>query len=174
METGPALTSTSGGDTDLSRVGVTGHQRLPGAAAEFVAYRLSQLLSEPRNTQVVCSLAAGTDQLVAEWVVAKGGSLHVIVPCIGYETTFERIEDRDRYETLLHLADRVDILAHDQPSERAYWDAGKNVVNHADWVFAVWDGAPARGLGGTADVVKYCRDQGKRCQVVWPAGVRRD
>jgi hypothetical protein len=39
---------------------------------------------------------------------------------------------------------------------------------------AVWDGLPARGYGGTADVVAYARQHGKPVHVIWPAGARRD
>ena len=39
---------------------------------------------------------------------------------------------------------------------------------------AVWDGQPARGLGGTADVVAYARQRGVPMEVIWPQGATRD
>jgi len=39
--------------------------------------------------------------------------------------------------------------------------ASRLMVDAADELFAVWDGQPARGHGGTADVVAYARERGK-------------
>jgi hypothetical protein len=44
----------------------------------------------------------------------------------------------------------------------------------ADELLAVWDGQPARGYGGTADVVEAARYKGIPVTVVWPAGAKRD
>jgi hypothetical protein len=42
-----------------------------------------------------------------------------------------------------------------QPTrELAYLAAGVRVVELADVLFAVWDGKPARGTGGTAEIVE--------------------
>ncbi len=41
-------------------------------------------------------------------------------------------------------------------------------------LFAVWDGQPARGYGGTADVVTRARDRGRPVRVIWPDGATRD
>ena len=48
------------------------------------------------------------------------------------------------------------------------------MVEHADVLIAVWDGRPARGMGGTADAVAYARQRG--VPVLWvhaarPAGL---
>jgi hypothetical protein len=39
-------------------------------------------------------------------------------------------------------------------------EGGKVVVDRAEVLIAVWDGLPARGLGGTADVVAYAGSAG--------------
>jgi len=44
-------------------------------------------------------------------------------------------------------------------------EAGESIVNEADVLVAVWDGKPAAGLGGTADVVTYARNLGK--PLIW-------
>jgi len=67
----------------------------------------------------------------------------------------------------------VDTLAFREPSEEAFFAAGKAVVDACDWLIAVWDGEPARGLGGSADVVAYARNQGRRVDVIWPEGLFR-
>jgi polyphosphate kinase 2 (PPK2 family) len=58
--------------------------------------------------------------------------------------------------------------------EDAYLAAGRWIVDHADRLVAVWDGRPARGRGGTAEVVAYARHRGVPVTVLWRAGVLRD
>ncbi len=48
------------------------------------------------------------------------------------------------------------------------------MIDTADELYAVWDGEPARGYGGTADVVAYARERGKPVSVIWPDGAYRD
>jgi hypothetical protein len=48
------------------------------------------------------------------------------------------------------------------------------MVDHADELYAVWDGQPARGYGGTADVVAYARQRSIPVRVIWPDGAERD
>jgi hypothetical protein len=64
-------------------------------------------------------------------------------------------------------------LSFDEPTEEAFWSAGRYVVDHADQVLAVWDGQQAGGLGGTADVVAYARAKRKPVTRIWPAGAER-
>jgi hypothetical protein len=52
-------------------------------------------------------------------------------------------------------------------------DASRHMLADADVLLAVWDGQPARGYGGTADVVNAARDQGIPVTIVWPAGAMR-
>ncbi|MFF4619567.1 hypothetical protein [Nonomuraea jabiensis] len=49
-----------------------------------------------------------------------------------------------------------------------------SILEDADLLFAVWDGQPARGYGGTADVVAEARRRGVPVRVIWPEGARRD
>jgi len=53
-------------------------------------------------------------------------------------------------------------LPYPGPSEEAFFAAGREIVEHCDLLFAVWDGAPARGLGGTADIVAFAMDRGRK------------
>jgi hypothetical protein len=53
-------------------------------------------------------------------------------------------------------------------------DASLRMLEQADELVTVWDGQPARGHGGTADVVAAARDRGIPVPVVWPEGVRRE
>lgn len=157
----------------MTVIGATGHQELPTEAIPFLAEKVREVVrscAPPRR--LFTSLAAGADQLVARTVLQEGGRLHAVVPSVGYEATLDG-DDRHSYEELLAKADGVTRLDFQQPSEQAYWAAGKEVVDRCEVLVAIWDGRPARGLGGTADVVKYARGHGKDVRVIWPSGVAR-
>ena len=157
----------------MTVIGATGHQHIPNDAASDVAAGIRAVLRRHQGDVVgVCSLAAGADQLFAQAVLAAGGALHVIVPCKRYEETFRPV-DRGRYARLLDAADRVETLDHPVPSEEAFLDAGHRVTDLCEVLVAVWDGQPARGKGGTADVVRYAQTSGREIVIVWPPGVTR-
>lgn len=156
-----------------TRLGVTGHQVLPAVALGSVLDGLRQAIGQAGPGMIgVSSLAAGADQLFAGEVIAAGGSLHVVLPCQRYEATLHGA-DRDRYRELLELAQVVERLPFDEPTEAAFYAAGRRVVDLCDQLLAVWDGQPARGFGGTADVVAYAHQRGCDVRIIWPAGVRR-
>jgi hypothetical protein len=154
-------------------LGATGHQRLPPTALAEITRRLRRELTRFPELSGICSLAAGADQLFAKLVLDAGGQLRVIVPSTEYEATFTRQQDKVTYHELLNRASAVEQLEFDQPSEAAFYAAGQRVVDCCQRLIAIWDGQPARGFGGTADVVNYARGRGKAVVVIWPAGVKR-
>lgn len=48
------------------------------------------------------------------------------------------------------------------------------LVALVDELLAVWDGQPARGFGGTADVVRYAQRHGTPVRRLWPKNATRD
>jgi hypothetical protein len=157
----------------LTIIGATGHQQLP---AEAMSFLIDHVQATVRSCQpplcVLTALAAGADQLVARAVLREGGSLYAIVPAAGYESTLDG-DDLHSYEELLMQAAEITRLEFGEPSEQAYWAAGKEIVNRCDLLIAIWDGQRARGLGGTGDVVDYARSTGKDVRVIWPSGAVR-
>ncbi|MEN5219568.1 hypothetical protein [Stenotrophomonas sp. TWI602] len=154
------------------KIGFSGHQDLPTEAAILLKQRLQTLFYDAKAIVGVCALAEGGDHLFARAVLERSGELEVVVPCQGYETTFDE-ESRLEYERLLRQATKMTTLDFSSPSEAAYMAAGKYIVEHCDVLVAAWDGRSARGLGGTADVVKYAEHVGVRVIVIWPEGVER-
>jgi hypothetical protein len=53
-------------------------------------------------------------------------------------------------------------------------EASSVMLARANRLFAVWDGQPARGYGGTADVVAEACRRGVPVTVIWPEGASRD
>jgi hypothetical protein len=157
-------------------VGMTGHQGLPTPTAELVTAALRETLrADALNLVGVTMLGPGADQLFARVVLALGGTLHVVQPTTGmqYRDGFEDEAARRGYDELYGQASHVEALEHTESIEQAHMDAGKVVVDRSSVLVAVWDGRPARGLGGTADVVAYARQRGVPVEVIWPEGATR-
>jgi hypothetical protein len=82
-------------------------------------------------------------------------------------------DDNDEFKRLLAAADSVTelpiLLGLDvrNEAERAqqYHALGTFLIRQVDVLVAVWDGAPARGPGGTASVVTHALDEGR--PVIW-------
>ncbi|APS18551.1 hypothetical protein TK78_05990 [Streptomyces sp. Tue 6075] len=157
----------------MTRIGITGHQGLPAEAVPYVTQRVRGILTKtaPPLIGYGC-LAEGADQLFAHELLDAGGELHVVIPAEGYDGTFSDT-DKGTYFALLYKATSVTRLPFEAPSEKAYDAAGQWVTKHCETLIAVWDGQPARGLGGTADAVAHARKLGRTVQVVWPDGVHR-
>jgi hypothetical protein len=106
-------------------------------------------------------------------VLDLGGSLHVYVPAAKYR---EGLPDGHHavYDSLIAQADEVTHLDHVESDSDAHMDASLRMIGEADALVAVWDGKPARGYGGTADVVEAARERGLPVTVIWPDGAERD
>lgn len=153
-------------------VGLSGHQMMPEAAYHYASTAIDKYLSQHSGVTGICSLAAGSDQLFATKIIDSGNSLVVVIPCKGYEATFDE-EGLAKYNALLSKAARIETLEFDSPSEEAFFAAGKRVTELSDELIAVWDGKKAKGLGGTADIVEYARSLNKQVLVFWPEGLSR-
>jgi hypothetical protein len=157
----------------LTAIGLTGHQGLTPDTERLVSDVIIQQLDGIRDLVGITSLAQGADQLFAEHVLAAGGSLVVILPAADYTHTFPVGAPRRHFEQLFSRAAEVVRLPFSTSSEEAYWAAGREVVDRCDKLLAVWNGKPAGGLGGTADVVAYAREHNRPTIVIWPPGARR-
>jgi len=124
------------------------------------------------------SLAEGSDRIAAQAALAKNMPLDVVLPCprARYEETFDDDASRQEFAGLLDKA-RATLtlqLAADVNTEqslgRAYELAGLTVLAQSDILIAVWDGQPARGRGGTAEIVDEAARLGTPIVVIDPNG----
>ena len=144
------------------KLGITGHQELTDPRDwDWVKVKMDELLGTlPRPIVGVTCLAVGADSLFARLVLQHSGLIEAVIPLPGYELTFQG-NDRDDYRWLIGRASKVTTLPRQSTDKESYFEAGKSVVDVADLVIAVWDGKPAKGLGGTGDIVEYARHQQK-------------
>jgi hypothetical protein len=146
-------------------IGITGHQRLDNDSIwAWVEEAMRKELSQYSTSLLgVSSLAMGADQLFARIVLELGGAVHAIIPYAGIERSFSSSEDLQRYRTLVADA-TIETLDTPGSDQDAYLAAGFRVVDLSSLLIAVWDGLPAKGKGGTADVVDYASS--KRIPIV--------
>lgn len=158
----------------MIKIGVTGHQNIPFTARIYIEREILTFLKDHEEKFIgISSLAVGADQLYAENVVDAKGKLHAVVPCKNYESTFNSQADLMNYLKLLMIADVVEELEFLQPTEEAFLQAGKRIVDLSDILIAVWDGKQAKGKGGTADIVQYAQKLNKKVEVFWPDEILR-
>jgi len=158
----------------VTRIGVTGHRQIPTAALAAVRSGMAAELCRGTAVEALSSLAAGADQLFADIALDCGVPLTAVIPGMDYEAHLGSDEVRTAYHRLLKSCTARMDLPLEPTHEEAYYAAGRWIVDHTDRLVAVWDGHPARGLGGTADVVAYARRTGVPVTVLWSPGVRRN
>ncbi|ULR52131.1 hypothetical protein [Streptomyces deccanensis] len=159
-------------------IAVTGHLDLSEGAVPLVRGALDGLLRgcvEEGGTLVgVSCIAKGADTIFAEAVLGLGGRLVVVVPSRDYRRGTVEPEHGASYDRLLAAAEEVVALPHETADREAYEAANAVLIERADRLVAVWDGAPPTGKGGgTADAVLAARAAGIPVDVVWPEGAAR-
>jgi len=145
-------------------IGITGHRHLDDPSAwDWVRHEIRALLTPmPRPLVGMTALAIGADQVFAEVVLKLQGKIEVVIPFVGYEKTFKNEVDLLKYRRLRSVASRIETLENSVSEEESYLLAGKKIVDCCDLLIAVWNGQPAHGLGGTADIVTYAILTGKQ------------
>ena len=146
-------------------VGFTGHRQLAdaGGAARAITAALEALRHEvPGEWIGLSSIATGSDQLFVQQLLNLRMSWHAILPLpqAEFQKDFSPSEWVD-VEQWLGRAEHLRTINVNGSREDAYLDCGLETVDGADVLIALWDGEPAHGKGGTADVVEYARSIGK-------------
>jgi hypothetical protein len=144
---------------------VTGHRSLPEDTSPLE--KAIEDILEARKFDVVWSmLAEGADRLVAKVALQRGIAIAAVLPFDDYEVDFEGAS-RQEFEAQLKLCREVVRLSRSR-SPNGYLDAGKEIVDRAGVLIAVWDGTKAEGAGGTAQIVSYAHKKGREVMRVDP------
>lgn len=156
------------------RIALSGHRGLSARTERLVDKAIREALSGcgPAVTGMSC-LADGADQIFAQAVLDAGGQIEVVIPAERYRQGLPP-EAHAEYDRLLAHAVAVHRLPFTESTSEAHMAASTFMLKTADLLWAVWDGQPARGYGGTADVVASARENGVPVRVIWPDGASRD
>lgn len=144
------------------KAGITGHQNIEDSTKEWLYSSMSLLIKRYNIDYGYSNLAIGADQLFVECLRSLSISFTFILPCMLYDNTFKSIQDKTRYLILKSEANDIIELNYDEPSEEAFYEGGKKIVDLSEIMFAIWDGKKAKGLGGTGDIVEYSKEKGKK------------
>jgi len=157
------------------RIGITGHRGLSGEVERTVRALLDAALASYDSAELVgvSCIADGPDTWFARAVLDRGGRLEVVLPAEQYRAGLPHWH-RLGYDDLLRRAAEVHRTGLDACGPDAYMAGSELLVDRVDELLAVWDGRPARGHGGTGDVVAYAREHCVPVTVLWPEGATRD
>ncbi|MFD9880009.1 hypothetical protein ACFWZT_00905 [Streptomyces alboflavus] len=157
------------------RVGITGHRGLSAEVEQQVRQALAEVVEAYDAAELVglSCIADGPDAWFAEAALAHGGRIEVVIPAEQYRSGLPDWH-HPTYDTLLNRASTVHRTGLDGSDSDAHMRGSELLVDQVDELLAVWDGQPARGYGGTADVVTYAEGKGVPVRVLWPEGATRD
>jgi hypothetical protein len=163
------------------RIGVSGHRLPPKLPEEseaplraLIDRMLAAIADAARKANsasalvIVSSLAEGSDRIVAAAGLAAGFALQAVLPFdrAEYERDFETQMSRREFEELLgRTRDVFELDGEADQRPRAYETAGLVMLANIDVLIAIWDGAAAAGVGGTAQIVERAIADG--IVVVW-------
>ncbi|MGH3814624.1 MAG: hypothetical protein ACRDUV_19615 [Pseudonocardiaceae bacterium] len=111
--------------------------------------------------------------MFARMVLDMSGALQVIVPAAEYRAGLPE-PSLPAYDSLIASASDVVHLPYMESTPESHMAAAEAMLKRIDRLVAVWDGQPARGFGGTADVVSKAQANRLHVDVVWPEGAHRD
>jgi hypothetical protein len=145
-------------------IGVTGHRDPPAEAEAPLRGRFREVLEELRRQHpstelvVLSGLAAGADIWAAEEALALGIAVFGCLPMpqTEYEKDFAAGE-LERFRSVLSKCSATFVVGASEVREQGYVDVADFIAYYCHVLVAFWDGLPARGRGGTADVVDLRR-----------------
>lgn len=150
-------------------VGVTGHRwrDLGTEARERVERELADVLRAVaagmrgagiEHGRLISSLAIGADTRAAQAALALGFELDVVLPVWRevYQSDFAEIDGaRATFDACIGRARSVfELPGAAQAGGADYERAGRVMLGQCDLLIAIWDGQPARGRGGTEQIVR--------------------
>lgn len=158
----------------MTRIACSGHRGLPRHTEQVIDQALRNELAGRTEALVGLScLADGADTLFVRALLDADGTLIVVIPAAQYREGLPQWQHAT-YDALLARAADVIRLDYTESDSQAHMAASERMLSEADELIAVWDGKPARGYGGTADVVNAAHERGLPVTVVWPEAATRD
>ncbi|GAB3281382.1 hypothetical protein GCM10027589_08570 [Actinocorallia lasiicapitis] len=155
------------------RIAITGHRLLPPATETLITEALNtELAALPTPPTGISCLADGADALFARAILTHGGTLEAVIPATHYQASLPT-EHHPEYDRLLAAATKIHQLPYTESTSEAHLAAGLHMLTLADHLWAVWDGLPAKGPGGTADIVQAAQNLNLPIHIIWPPTASR-
>jgi hypothetical protein len=149
------------------RVGVVGHRlnQLPEATRPQLVTTIARLLGVIEEVgeeagagrfAMISALAEGTDRFAADAALKRGWALEAPLPFSKkrYERDFGDKASVKEFRALVKAARSVTPHPkNDGDDDAGYGGVGAYIASHCQLMIAVWNGAAAKGPGGTAHVI---------------------
>jgi len=151
--------------------GITGHRRL--LQPEDLFQRLlkeGEKMLASGEVYGLTPLAEGADRIWAKVLVELGIPYSVPLPLAQQDYERDFPESLKEFRFLLEKAQSVftlprcpwlsesDIQPNASGRSFQYLSAGVYIINQSDVLISAWDGKPARGIGGTAQITQIFQD----------------
>lgn len=150
----------------------TAYQELGFAIQDVLQIEL--LKNQDMKMECISGMALGVDQLyvaTADRIKHNHPIYKVLItaaiPCRGQEKKWP-VPSREEYHKLLAKCDNVHYVTNGTFTPSCMEDRNRWMVDHSDTVIAVWNGKS----GGTANCVRYARQQKKTIYYVDPETLR--
>ncbi|MFT3990835.1 MAG: hypothetical protein QM680_05440 [Luteolibacter sp.] len=145
-------------------VGFSGHRKLerPEEARAVIRQELRALVSSLNGELIgLSSAASGADTLFLEACTELGIRTIVLLPFDRerFSQDFENPADWDRAVSCMDAAIWCETVGGNEVAPAAYHVVNREMLDIADRMIFLWDGLPARGLGGTAETVMECHER---------------
>lgn len=147
-------------------IGVTGHRDI----VETIILRnnlkklFTDLCDKNQKVELLSPLADGADRLVANIYldIFKEESQLIVPMPFNQERYMEDFDSKSKKEFLEYLNFTNSVIEIKDTEGCSYKSLGVYVVDKSDTLLALWNGNFNHKSGGTGDIVKYARDQGKK------------
>lgn len=156
------------------KIGITGHRHLQNEhdVRLEIAQSIEYFKAKYGKVTGVSAIAYGADTIFAQEIERHNCELLIILPFSEeeYRKDFEDEKKKRDFDVLRKghavTVNRLSTPTTDHERNLAYRDTGERLVNECDVLFAVWDGQPAHGVGGTGDIVAYAKAKGKEVHLI--------
>jgi len=145
-------------------IGFAGHRQLANGVAvkQAIAAALRTFRDGVEGELIGrASAAAGADLLFLEACREAGLRYGVVLPFPEdrFREDFDDPAEWAKAQELIAAAENVVVVPGNEVEPAAYHLAAREVLDTCDGMIFVWDGKPARGIGGTAESVTEARER---------------
>lgn len=146
---------------EVLAIGFTGHRKVPYEAKSRQLIRdflARQKESHQGIVYGISSAASGGDQLFAESCLELNIPLRVLLPrpAEQFRSDFDDTSWQ-RTVRIMENAISVEVTGRHETQTEQYYDCGIQTVAESQLLVALWNGQPARGAGGTQEMVSFAR-----------------
>ncbi|MFT4175473.1 MAG: hypothetical protein QM627_02345 [Luteolibacter sp.] len=145
-------------------VGFSGHRKMerPEEARAIIRQELRSLASSLKGELIgLSSAAAGADLIFLETCAELRIRTIVLLP-FDRERFSQDFDNPEEWRRAIHCMDTAlwcETVGGNEDAPAAYHVVNREMLDIADRMIFLWDGLPARGLGGTAEVVMECHER---------------